>query len=249
MSIHSDASQNIAERLTWHTANRDQAGIAKDLADGKDISEVYGLGEAGLFDEFFYFLEELGIMNQFNKLAPKNKKRNSPLPFLPILLVYMMRIVAGLKFFWHIDPVILHSQPLMRLVGFNGRQVKEGTCNRGKKKSSGATENENKKKPAKIRGPVCPEFITGVIVDMTSSVLENLYNKVVAILAAHSFGVGSCLQASVIGYPDAIREVLGIEKTKQVVLGISMGYPDLEARINSYQSTRVSPDDFVQWYT
>lgn len=185
MSIHSDASQNIAERLTWHTANRDQAGIAKDLANGKDISEVYGLGEAGLFDEFFYFLEELGIMNQLNRLAPKNKKRNSPIPFLPILLVYMMRIVAGLKFFWHIDPVILHSQPLMRLVGFNGRQVKEGTCNRGKKKFSGDTKNE--KKPAKIRGPVCPEFITGLIVAIMSSVLENFFNKVVAILAAHSF--------------------------------------------------------------
>ena len=24
-------------------------------SQGKDISEVYGLGEAGLFDEFFYF--------------------------------------------------------------------------------------------------------------------------------------------------------------------------------------------------
>ncbi len=68
------------------------------------------------------------------------------------------------------------------------------------------------------------------------------------ILAAHSFGVGSCLQASLPGYPDAIREFLGIPKTKQLVLGISMGYPDLEARINTYQSTRVGLDDFVQWY-
>ena len=69
------------------------------------------------------------------------------------------------------------------------------------------------------------------------------------ILAAHSFGVGSCLQASLAGYPDAVREFLGIPRTKQLVLGISMGYPDLEARINTYQSTRVSLDDFVQWYT
>ncbi len=53
MSLTSNASKNIADRLAWHTANRDQAGIAKDLADGKDIPEVYGLGEAGLFDEFF----------------------------------------------------------------------------------------------------------------------------------------------------------------------------------------------------
>ena len=69
------------------------------------------------------------------------------------------------------------------------------------------------------------------------------------ILAAHSFGVGSCLQASVANYPDAIREFLGIPKTKRLVLGISMGYPELEARINAYQSGRVSLDNFVQWHT
>ncbi len=67
--------------------------------------------------------------------------------------------------------------------------------------------------------------------------------------AAHSFGVGSCLQASLASYPDAVREFLGIPRTKQLVLGISLGYPNLEARINTYQSTRVGLDDFVQWYT
>ena len=69
------------------------------------------------------------------------------------------------------------------------------------------------------------------------------------ILGAHSFGIGSCLQASLASYPDVVREFLGIPKTKQLVLGISMGYPDLEARINTYQSTRVRLDNFVQWYT
>jgi len=68
------------------------------------------------------------------------------------------------------------------------------------------------------------------------------------ILAAHSFGLGSCLQASIVNYPDAVREFLGIPKTKLLVLGISLGYPDLAAPINSYRSTRVSLDDFVQWY-
>ena len=69
------------------------------------------------------------------------------------------------------------------------------------------------------------------------------------ILTAHSFGIGSCLQASLASYPGAVREFLGIPRTKQLVLGISLGYPDLEARINSYQSTRVGLDDFVQWHS
>jgi len=68
------------------------------------------------------------------------------------------------------------------------------------------------------------------------------------ILAAHSFGLGSCLQASIANYPDAVREFLGIPRTKLLVLGISMGYPDLEAAINKYQSSRLSPNDFVKRY-
>lgn len=68
------------------------------------------------------------------------------------------------------------------------------------------------------------------------------------VLAAHSFGLGSCLQAALSGYPDAVREFLGIPKTKLLVLGISLGYPDLEAPINTYQSTRVGLSDFVRWY-
>ena len=69
------------------------------------------------------------------------------------------------------------------------------------------------------------------------------------ILAAHSFGVGSCIQATLADYPDAVREFLGIPKTKRLVVGMSIGYPDLEARLNAYQSLRVSPDDFVQWHS
>lgn len=68
------------------------------------------------------------------------------------------------------------------------------------------------------------------------------------VLAAHSFGLGSCLQASIANYPDAVRESLGILKTKLLVLGISIGYPDLQAPINAYQSRRIRPKDFVRWY-
>ena len=69
------------------------------------------------------------------------------------------------------------------------------------------------------------------------------------ILAAHSFGVGTCLQASLTNYPEAIHEFLDIPKTKRLVLGISLGYPDLEAKINSYQSTRIGLGEFVHWHS
>lgn len=68
------------------------------------------------------------------------------------------------------------------------------------------------------------------------------------ILAAHSFGLESCLQASVTNYAEAIREFLGIPKSKQLVIGISIGYPDDEASINTYRSIKQKPEEFVRWY-
>lgn len=216
MSLIADASQKIADRLTWHTANRDQAGIAKDLADGKDIPEVYGLGEAGLFDEFFCFLDQFGFKDLFMGIDPKSKKRESKVPFMAVIFIYLMRIVAGLKFFWHIDPVILHSQPLMRLVGFNGRAVREGTCNRGKKKSPSDCEH-NDQQPTKIRGPVCPEFIASSIAAIAASALEKLLNGVIAILAANNFfpkKVSAVLDASEIQSTEQCQGCGKVKKEK-----------------------------------
>jgi len=188
MDLIKRASQKIADRLTWCTAHRDQAGIAKDLAEGKDISEVYGLGEAGLFDEFFYFLEQLGFMALFKKLDPNVTERESNVKFPAVILIYLMRIVAGLAFYWHIHPVILHSQPLMRLVGFNGREIRDGTCRRGEHKtSSDNPDEEDGKKATNIRGPICPDSIATYIQAIAAHALERLFNGVVAILAAHAF--------------------------------------------------------------
>jgi hypothetical protein len=192
MNLITDAARNIANRLTWHTAGRDQAGIASDLADGKDIPEVYGLGEAGLFDEFFYFLESFGFHDLLAGLDPKSKKRESPVPFMAIIYIYLMRVVAGLKFFYHIDPVILHSQSLMRLVGFNGRDIREGTCRRGQKKKDSVgqpkpEESDNNESGSQTRGPVCPAFIASCIAAIAANTLEKTFNQAISLLAAGNF--------------------------------------------------------------
>ena len=79
MNKKQEASNNIANRLTWHSASRDQAGIAKELAEGKDIPEVYGLGEAGLFDEFFYFRIVSGLPLCSPGLSQRQKKGPVPI--------------------------------------------------------------------------------------------------------------------------------------------------------------------------
>ncbi|RLB60515.1 MAG: hypothetical protein DRG80_05215 [Deltaproteobacteria bacterium] len=185
MDIIKTASETIFQRLAWHTAERDQAGIAEELANEQEIHEIYGLGDAGLFDEFFCFLRELEIMKVLEQLAPRrHRKRQSPVPFSAVMLIYLMRIIAGLNFFYHIGPVLLQSQSLMHLVGFNGREVKQGVNRRSLDKSSA---NREDKKNTEIRGPVCPEFIASFIVAIAGKTLERVFNKIISILAAHSF--------------------------------------------------------------
>lgn len=176
-NLRAQAAEKVAERLSWCTAKRDQSGIAKDLAEGKDISEIYGLGEAGLFDEFFYFMDEQGVSDLFGALEPA-RERDSNVSFHAVLLIYFMRITAGLSFFWHILPVILRSQALMRLIGFNGREVREGTSERGLKK---------RKVTPELRGPLCPDSIAGAIGAITAEALEKFFNGVIRILAGGSF--------------------------------------------------------------
>ncbi|NDY84330.1 nitroreductase [Orrella sp. NBD-18] len=67
-------------------------------------------------------------------------------------------------------------------------------------------------------------------------------------LAAHGLGLGTCLQASLANYPDAVRSALNIPDNLQLVVGMSLGYPDHDADLNKYKSTRVDVDSFTRWY-
>jgi hypothetical protein len=199
MDLHARASKNIAQRLSFQTAAKDQAGIARDLAAGKDVPEVYHLSDAGFFDEFFYFLEEIGVMPRLMELDPKLSSRPTTIRFPALILIYLMRIVAGLAFYWHIEPVVLHSQALMRLVGFNGREILEGTSRRGRKKPAAESSPEaadGSERPddsaqsdpaTPIRGPVCADSVATWIQAIAACALERLFNTVVAVLAARSF--------------------------------------------------------------
>lgn len=69
------------------------------------------------------------------------------------------------------------------------------------------------------------------------------------ILTARSFGLESCLQASVTNYTEAIKKFLGVPETKKLIIGISIGYPDTEAKLNTYRSIKQSPEEFVRWYS
>lgn len=68
------------------------------------------------------------------------------------------------------------------------------------------------------------------------------------ILAAHSLGIGSCIQASVTDYAKEIKKFLNIPESKKIIICISMGYPDRDAQLNIYRSLKKKPEEFMSWY-
>jgi nitroreductase len=67
-------------------------------------------------------------------------------------------------------------------------------------------------------------------------------------LAAHGLGLGTCMQASLSNYPQSVRTFLNIPENMKLMVGMSLGYPDESAALNSYKSAREDVDSFTRWY-
>jgi nitroreductase len=65
-------------------------------------------------------------------------------------------------------------------------------------------------------------------------------------LAAHAYGLGTVPQAFLTDYAQYVKNFLGIHESKRLVLGISIGYPDLESPVNSFKTDRLNTDEIVR---
>ena len=66
-------------------------------------------------------------------------------------------------------------------------------------------------------------------------------------LAAHAFGIGTVPQAFLTDYAKHVKKFLGIPESKRLILGISLGHPDMESPINKYRPERVNTDAIVKF--
>ena len=67
-------------------------------------------------------------------------------------------------------------------------------------------------------------------------------------LGALSYGLGTCIMGIPVLWPDIYRDVLGIPENKPIVVTIAIGYPDLDAPINTFERPRESMDSLVEWH-
>ncbi|MGD9022770.1 MAG: nitroreductase [Deltaproteobacteria bacterium] len=66
-------------------------------------------------------------------------------------------------------------------------------------------------------------------------------------LAAHANGVGTVPQAFVTDYAQDVKKFLSIPRTKRLILGLSIGYPDMESPVNAFRTDRIETDEIVKW--
>ncbi|MGB9716410.1 MAG: nitroreductase [Thermodesulfovibrionales bacterium] len=66
-------------------------------------------------------------------------------------------------------------------------------------------------------------------------------------LAAHANGLGTVPQAFLTDYAKYIKEFLEIPESKRLVIGFSIGYPDLSSPVNQFRTDRVNIDEIVRF--
>jgi hypothetical protein len=57
-----ELTQNLAERLCWEVAHRDDMRVARRLYRKQEVDGVYRLDEGAVLDDFFRFLQVLGVL-------------------------------------------------------------------------------------------------------------------------------------------------------------------------------------------
>lgn len=67
-------------------------------------------------------------------------------------------------------------------------------------------------------------------------------------LAALGHGLATCPQASLAEYPNLVRDILQLPENLALVCGMSMGYPDPDAPVNRYRTSREPVSAFRRWY-
>jgi hypothetical protein len=165
-------AQNLAERLSWQAARRDDSRVARRLYRKQVVDGVYRLDEGALLDDFFTFLHQLGVVELLDEVQGTAVQREM-VPVVQYVLLYSLKTLFGIERMQALPPLLFSDEALMRLVGFNAQQVRHGVCQRGAAARQGP----------RTTGPICPEALADNIVKLNLRDLEALFNRVIRVLA------------------------------------------------------------------
>jgi nitroreductase len=67
-------------------------------------------------------------------------------------------------------------------------------------------------------------------------------------IAALNFGLGTCIEAQSVMYPEVVRKYTGIPESRRITISIALGYPDLDFPANTVKTQREPLESVVTWY-
>jgi Transposase DDE domain len=173
-----EIAQNLAERLCWQVARRDDSRVARRLYRKQVVDGVYRLDDGALLDDFFYFLHQLGVVDLLGDV-PGTAVQREMVPFVQYVLLYSLKTLFGIGSMNALPALLFSDEALMRLVGFNAQQVRQGVCQRGAATRQGP----------RTAGPICSDTLADNIVKLNLRNLEAWFNGVIrALTKARIFG-------------------------------------------------------------
>ncbi|GAC1350820.1 MAG: hypothetical protein NVSMB27_37030 [Ktedonobacteraceae bacterium] len=174
----------VQERLNWQVAWRDEEKVAQALYAGEPLEEIHHLSDAGLVDEFFVFLKELGMLEAFGQVSQSGVKRTL-VPTVQFVLLYFLKILLGAESVNELPRVLFSDLALMEMVGFNAHQCENGLTARGD------AMRQKKKK----QGPLTAQCLADNICKLTQEEMERLFNQMCSLLARQGLFCGKLLVA------------------------------------------------------
>lgn len=203
-----EAPSVVQERLNWRIAWRDDSKIAQGLYAGEAIEEMHHLSDAGLLDEFFVFLEDLGLLQALEAMSLPGAKRML-VPTVQFVLLYLLKVLFGSESMNELPRVLFSDLALMELVGFNAHQCANGLTKRG----------DAKRKSKKKQGPITPQCLANNISKLTPEVMERLLNHMVELLAHRGYFPGErivALDGSKLPTPESYEGCGKLKETRKV---------------------------------
>jgi Transposase DDE domain len=136
------------------------------------VDGIYRLDEGALLDDFFHFLQELGVMAMLQETHGAGIDRVM-VPFVQYLLLYGLKTLFGIESINALPTLLFSDEALMQLVGFNTQQLRDGVCQRG------AAERQGER----ALGPICSDTLAKNIVKLNLRDLEVVFNGAIRALA------------------------------------------------------------------